>query len=176
VRDASALELEIKTAQGQPPNPDAQQDEEMKLIAIDALMQSDEERAIPMLEKILSGNSLAEIERAGTVRALAERVVKAKDVLGADRARTAAPRSWQKKALHYLGIDGSNTSRQVLQDIYNSSQDPAMRKEVLHSFMVSGDTDRVFAIAQKEQSVEMKKEAIHELGVMGATNPASAAL
>src|SRR5438270_935757 len=37
VKEANVLEVEIQTAQGRPPNPDTQQDEEMKLIAIDAL-------------------------------------------------------------------------------------------------------------------------------------------
>src|SRR5437588_9380173 len=45
VKEADVLELEIKTAQGQTPNPDNQADEEMKVIALNALMQSDEERA-----------------------------------------------------------------------------------------------------------------------------------
>src|ERR1035437_8089697 len=48
--DAKVLELELKQASGQNVSPEAESDEELKLMAINGLMQSDPERAIPLLE------------------------------------------------------------------------------------------------------------------------------
>lgn len=57
VSDARALEIEIRQAQGQPVRPETEDDEELKLVAINSLMHADPERAIPMLEKVLTSSA-----------------------------------------------------------------------------------------------------------------------
>src|SRR5215510_7813674 len=55
--DARALELQIRQRAGQPVSPDQQSDDELKLLAIQGLMHSDPSQSVPMLEKLLQGNS-----------------------------------------------------------------------------------------------------------------------
>src|ERR1700730_8232273 len=54
-KDAGALEIEVRQGTGQPSRPELQGDEELKMLAIQGLMNSDPERAMPMLEKVLQG-------------------------------------------------------------------------------------------------------------------------
>ena len=54
IKDARALEVEVRQGTGQPVSPDAQSDEELKMYALNGLMQSDPERALPAIEKILA--------------------------------------------------------------------------------------------------------------------------
>ena len=61
--DAKALELELRQASGQPVSPEAESDEELKLMAINGLMQSDPERAIPLLEGLLKGSASPKVKR-----------------------------------------------------------------------------------------------------------------
>ena len=53
LKEAGALELEIKGRAGQPPQPESIVDEEQKLIAIQSLMHMDPAQALPLLQKIL---------------------------------------------------------------------------------------------------------------------------
>src|SRR5205814_3876037 len=53
-KDAGVLELEVKQSSGQPVKPADQSDEELKLMAIQGLMNSDPERAMPLLEKVIN--------------------------------------------------------------------------------------------------------------------------
>src|SRR6266540_3269399 len=48
IKDARALEVEIRQASGQAVTPESQNDEELKLLALRGLMQSDPERATPI--------------------------------------------------------------------------------------------------------------------------------
>src|SRR5947207_2003471 len=112
LNDASALEVEIQGQQGRLPNPDNQSDEEIKLLAINALMQSDEERAIPMLEKILSGNSWPKLKERSLFVLSQSGSSKAKEVWG-QIARGQQHPELQRKARHYLGTHGSSASRQL---------------------------------------------------------------
>src|SRR5438105_9382326 len=50
--DAKALELEVKQAGGQKMTPEAESDEDLKLMAINGLVQSDPERALPLVENL----------------------------------------------------------------------------------------------------------------------------
>ena len=54
-KDASALEIEVRQSTGQPYKPEADGDEGIKMLAIQGLMNSDPERAMPLLEKVLNG-------------------------------------------------------------------------------------------------------------------------
>jgi len=63
--DARALEIEIKQAGGKPVSPESADDEELKLMALNSFMNTDPERALPLLEKLLHSSQSPKIkERA----------------------------------------------------------------------------------------------------------------
>src|ERR1043166_2308568 len=65
LKDARALEVEIRQASGQPVGADLQNDEELKLLALRGLMQSNPESALPIIEKMLAGTDTPRVkERA----------------------------------------------------------------------------------------------------------------
>ncbi|MCU1286630.1 MAG: hypothetical protein JWO13_2980 [Acidobacteriales bacterium] len=169
LREAGALEIEIRKSMGERVNPEAEKDEELKLMALSGMMQSDDPRAIPILRKFLSGNSSAKLKDKALFVLSQSDQAEAQQVLGEVALGKQYP-ELQEKAIHYLGVGGGSRSGQQLQNIYDQSPDIKIKKAVLHAFMVSGDEQRVFALAQKETNPELKKDAIHQLGVMGAHN------
>jgi tetratricopeptide (TPR) repeat protein len=60
--DAKALELQVRQNAGQAPRPEAESDEELKLLAIQGLQHSDPEQAVPMLEKLLQGTASPQLK------------------------------------------------------------------------------------------------------------------
>jgi tetratricopeptide (TPR) repeat protein len=167
VRTAASLEVDINRASGNPTTPTAEGDDEMKMIALQALMDQNEDRALPILEKILTGNSSQRVKDKAMFVLSQNESPKAQQLLG-DMAMGKQYPGLQEKAIHYLAIEGGRAGEQ-LQRIYESTTDIKVKKEVLHSFVVSGDQERACAMAQKETSTDLKKEAIHTLGVLGDT-------
>src|SRR5262249_30407919 len=55
IRDARALDVELRQASGQTVAPESQNDEELKLMALRGIMQSDPDQALPVIEKMLAG-------------------------------------------------------------------------------------------------------------------------
>ena len=53
--DAKALELEVKQSKG-PVSPESETDEEIRVLALNGLMQSDPEKALPQVENMLKGS------------------------------------------------------------------------------------------------------------------------
>src|SRR5438094_4675978 len=65
LKEAKALEVEIRQASGQPVRPESQNDDDLKLYALRGLMNSDPDQALPIIEKILSGTDSPKVkERA----------------------------------------------------------------------------------------------------------------
>jgi VWFA-related protein len=56
LEECGALEIEIRSASGDPVDPSTQQDEQLKLLALNSMMKKDESRALPQIQQILQGN------------------------------------------------------------------------------------------------------------------------
>ena len=52
LQDAGALEIEVKQSSGQPVSPEAQTDEDLKLMALNGLMQTDPDKALTAVDGI----------------------------------------------------------------------------------------------------------------------------
>ena len=167
LKEADALEQEIRQASGQPPAPERQADEDLKLIAINALMGTDAEQAVPMLEKFLSGSASPKL-RHRALFVLTQSGSPRGRTLVADIARGKSHPDLQRTAVKYLGLFGGEESRQVLSEIYASGADEDVKKAVLQAFMTSGDKARLLAAARSEKSPELRRAAVRQLGPMGA--------
>lgn len=166
--DANQLEVEIRQAAGQPMEPEHINNDDLKLMAINGLMQTDPDRAIPILERVLQSNNSNKIkERALFVLSQSDSP-KAYDVL--TRIAKGGSPDLQLKAIRFLGIAGGDRNQQLLTDIYNSSGDISVKKSVLKAYMISGDRARVLSLAKHEANPDLRAEAVTQLGVMGARN------
>ena len=167
LKDAGALELQIKQVRGQTVDPGRENDEDLKLLAINSLMNSDPERAIPLLQGVLSNpNASTNLkERALFVLAQSDSS-QAGQMIGAI-ARSQSGPDLQVRAIRYLGISGDRYSK-LLQEIYAGSSDVKVKEAVLQAYMTSGAKEPVLAAARGEKDPELRRAAIHQLGAMGA--------
>ncbi|HEV2687575.1 MAG TPA: HEAT repeat domain-containing protein [Bryobacteraceae bacterium] len=159
--DAKAL-----IAEGGQVSPESASDEDMKLIAINALMNTEPERAVPLLEKLLkSSNSPRVKDRALFVLAQSHSQ-RSREVLGLVAKGGSNP-DLQAKAIEYLGVYGGRDNAQILADIYKSTNDVHVKRSILNSFMVSNSKDSLLAVAKSETNPELKTYAIQLLGNAG---------
>lgn len=162
LKDAGALEVEMKGAAA---NPESFSGEEEKLLALNAIMQSDPDKAVPYIEKLLHGNSSSKVK---------ERALFVLSQSGSDRAqqtllsiaKTGDP-DLQKRAIRYIGMSGSSRSRAALKEIYNSSADFGVKKSIFQGWLMCGCKDEMLAVARTERSPELRRDAIRYLGMMG---------
>jgi tetratricopeptide (TPR) repeat protein len=165
--DARALEVEVKRDAGQPVNPAAESDEELKIMAINSLQNSAPEEAIPMLQKVLQGTGSPKLKSQALFVLAQSNSPKAREVL-VNIAKGNANPDLQLRAVRYLAVHGGRESRAALADIYASSSDLDMKKRILSAFMVAGEKDRLLNAAQTEQNAELRATAVQQLGNMGA--------
>lgn len=169
LKEAKALEVEVRGQAGQPARPEAQADEELKLIAINALAHSDPAQAVPLLEKQLSGTASPRLKGQALYVLAQINTPRAREVL-TNIAKGSAIPELQNRAIQYLGVHGGRESRATLAEIYASTTDVDVKRRILRSFMAAGEKDRLLTAAQTEQNPELRAEAIRQLGAMGAND------
>lgn len=166
LNDANALDVELKRGGGQQVSPESQQDEDLKLLAIQGLQHSSPEQAVPLLEQILnSSNSPRVKERALYVLALSDSP-RAREIL-VGLAKGGGNPDLQRKAIDYLAMHGRRGDKSLLEDVYRSTSDVEIRRRVLRGYMQTDDRTRLLAVAQNESNEELRATAIRYLGNSG---------
>jgi hypothetical protein len=146
-REARVLEADVKRSSGQPVNPAAISDDEIKLLAISGIQKSDPERAIPLLEGVLNAtNSLEVKRRALYVLALSDQP-RAHEIL-MSYAKGGGTPDLQRTAISYIASrrDRQTTSAD-LRDIYASTSDDAVKVAIINAYAQAGDKAALVAIA-----------------------------
>jgi HEAT repeat protein len=167
LKDAKALDVEIRQASGQPVTPESQNDEELRLMALRGLMQSDPERALPIIEQMLSGTASPKVKDQALFVLSQSGSARAREII-ANVAKGGSNPDLQLRAIRYLGIMGGSDNRQILADVYRASADAAVKRSIIRSFMVSGDRARLLSLAKTETDAALRGEAVQQLGVIGA--------
>jgi tetratricopeptide (TPR) repeat protein len=180
--DASALEIEVKQSSGQPVSPDAQTDEDLKLMALNGLMQSDPDRALTALDGLLKSAQSPRLKEQALFVLAQNSSPRAQRMLE-QVARGSANPDLQLKAISFLGPrttiekegrlvhQSPSNHGQILFEIYESSSDVNVKRAALNAFSASGDTDRLLQIAKTEKDAELRRDAVRRLTSL--KNPAA---
>jgi hypothetical protein len=167
-KDASALEIEVRQSTGNPSHPENQSDEELKMLALQGIMNGDPQKGISILESILNGSGTPKLKSRALFMAAQSGKPEAREVL-AKIAKGQSNPELQRKAVEYLGLFGGAEARKTLADVYASSSDASVKHAILRSYMIGGDRERLFAAAKSEKDESLRREAIRQLGLVHGT-------
>jgi HEAT repeat protein len=162
VQDARAIEAET---QGAAASPEQLSTDEEKLIALQVLARNDPDKAVPFAVKWLHSTPSTKTQER-ILFILSQCGDKAQQAL-VDIAKDNSNPDLQKRAIRYLGMNGSGHGRAALKEIYTSAASEDVKKAVFQGWMMSGDKESVLSVAKQEKSPELRKEAIRYLGIMG---------
>ena len=141
--------------------------EQLKIAALEALMSAPPDRALPLVAKVLASDNSDEIK----LRALF--VLSQIDLPEAQTILLETARNdggeLRLEAIRMIGISGDPTGTAGLADIYRSG-DNDTKEAVLQAYLIADDTQSVYEIAANAASDEEFDEAVHILAVMGAND------
>jgi hypothetical protein len=163
--DASALEVEVRQRAGQKVDPANTSDDELKLLALNALGDSPE--AVPMLERLLTGPQSPKLkERALFV--LAQNQNPAARAVVVKIAKGGGNPELQLKAVQYVGRTRTPESREVLAQVYSTAAEASVKRMIIRTYMEAQDRERLLALARTETDPALRMEAVRQLGNMRA--------
>jgi len=165
-KDSEALQLEVRAQNGAKVNPSNQPDDELKLLALNSLLQSNPEQAVPIIQKLLASNNSEKVKERALFVLTQSSSPEASRVLG-EVARNSSNPDLQLKAIRDMGIMGHEDARKELASIYASSSDVRLKSAILKSFMQSGSRDFLLNAAKSEKNPELRHDAIRQLAMTG---------
>jgi HEAT repeat protein len=165
VKDAKALAVEIQQAVGQPVSAELQNDEELKLLALRGVMQTDPEKGLPIIEKMLAGGATPRVRDRALFVLAQSRSARARDII-ANTAKNNANPELQVRAIRYIGMMQSSDTNDLLAGIYRSSADTSVKRAIIQSYFQNGNADKIGEIARTEKDSDLRRLAIRDLGVM----------
>ncbi len=169
LKDCSALEIEIRGKSDSPVQPQAEQDEELKLLALSSIMQSGNSNALPILQQILEGQHSERLKERALFVLAQDQSKQARDLLG-QIVRGEKDPNLQIKAIRLLAVAQGSGSSETLGSIYAKSADPAVKKAVLDAYLVMNEPEMLVQAAQHESDPQLARHAVSELGAMGAVS------
>ena len=165
--ECGALQIEISGKSGHPAQLHGNQDDELKLLALNALMQQDEARAIPAIQQILNSDRPDKLKEHALFVLAQSQSKQAQDLLMQVAHNNANP-DLQVKAIRMMATRGKQ-STDLLADIYKQSTNERVKKAVLESYLMTGDPGKLFDVARHESDPKLAQLAVNILGAMGAT-------
>ena len=160
---AAALSLAALSEAQEPVQPVADI-EELQHAALDALIAAPPERALPLVQKVLSGNHSLEMkERALFILSQIDRPEAVTKVV---EIATTAEGDLRLEAIRMIGISGNTDSLEQLRSIYDGGNGD-VREAVLEAYMIADDTQSVYDIATQAEGDDFEA-AVETLGVMDA--------
>ncbi len=165
LEQAMALELEVKGAMGKPVSPAATPDEELKLLALNSLLNSDAEQALPMLEKMINSQQSVRLKKRALFVVSQSKSPKARGIL-ASVAKGSSDPELQLEALVYLQMFGGAEEKKLLSDVYGSSKDRDVKVRVIDALSAQGDAATLVDMARKETDPAMRKRIVERLSRM----------
>jgi len=162
VTDAKALEIQVLQRSGRRVSLDAVVNEDLRLFVIQGLQQSEPEQAIPMLERVLQHSQSPGVKERALFILAQSPAPQARQVL-TSVARASGNPDLQMKAIRYIGLRGPG-NQQLLGDLYATSTDVNVKRQIIRGFTLGGNRQRIVAVATSESSPELRAEAVRQLG------------
>jgi HEAT repeat protein len=169
VKECSALEIEIHGKSDDPMPPQAEQDEELKLLALNSLMQQDEARAVPIIQQILNSDKSEKLKDRALFVLAQDQSPQAQALLGQVASGDRNP-ALQRKAIEMLAVTRGKQAAETLANIYRQTTNEEVKNTILHTYLVIGTPDPLVEAARHESDPKLVRTAVHTLGAMGATS------
>ena len=166
VKDARALEVEVKQAAGQNVSTDTA-DDEIKLLALQGIMRSSPDTALPAVEKLLAGSGSVRLKERALFVLQQSRNDKALGIIG-NVARTNSNPDLQQRAIRILGQSNNAEAINTLTAVYKADNSVETKKTVI-SALASAPRNNTAAVSamvtlgRAERNPELKKSIVQHL-------------
>jgi hypothetical protein len=146
-------------------NPPHGSDDDLKMLALNSLLNQDPARAIPLLRGVLNGNGSPAMKKHALF-VLAQSKSPDADVILRDAAIGKMGPELQREAIRSIAIFGGKRSNDTLVEVYKTTSDPKIKKSVISGLFITQDASRMVELARNEKDLELKRSIVSQLALM----------
>jgi len=140
-------------------------DADLKMLALNSLLNQDPARAIPVLRGILAGNQPENLKKHALFVLAQSKSPEAQSILNDAAAGKMGP-ELQRQAIQSIAVFQGKRSNDTLAEIYRTTSDPKVKKSIISAFFITGDAPRMVDLARNEKDLELKRSIVSQLALM----------
>ena len=149
-------------------------DDDVKLLALNGIMRTDPEAALPVVEKMLMGGGSVRLKERALFVLSQNKSDRAREIIGSVARGTSNP-DLQLLAIRYLGVSSGPEGVTALLTVYRSDTSVDTRKAVV-SALASGHnnpaaTNGLITLARSERSPELRTLIVRHLSNLASSAP-----
>lgn len=149
-------------------------EESVKALALNALMEADPDRAVPIADGILKGSGSYALKERALSTLTQSKSTRAQQVVS-EYAKSAADPNLQVRAIQYVGRSQSKDTQQQIAAMYPTASNAQVREAIIRSLSNSGSTDALMSIIRSEKDPDLRNRAIRSLANSDSTPSATIA-
>ncbi len=140
-------------------------DEDLKILAINSLMNKDPTAALPLLRGILTSNQSINVKKHALFVLAQSKSPEAESVLH-DAALGKLDPQLQLEAIRSMAIFQGKRANDTLAEVYRTTTDPKIKKSIISSMFITKDASRLVEMARNEKDLELKRTIVSHLALM----------
>jgi len=140
-------------------------DDDLKMLALNSLMNQDPVKAIPILRGMLTGNQSEDVKQHAIFVLTQSKSPEAAGLLH-DAIIGKMGTAIQELTIPQVGVFEGKRMNNTLVEVFHSTTDPSVKQAVVSALFISHDASRMVELARAEKNVEMKRDIVSQLVVM----------
>jgi hypothetical protein len=140
-------------------------DEDLKMLALNSLLNKDPTTALPLLRGILSGTQPACVKKHALFVLAQSKSPEAESILR-DAALGKLDSQLQGLAIQAMAVFQGKRANDTLAEVYRTTTDPKIKSSIISAMFITKDASRMVEMARNEKDLELKRRIVSELALM----------
>jgi hypothetical protein len=140
-------------------------DEDLKMLALNSLLNKDPTTALPLLRGILSGNQPLCVKKHALFVLAQSKSPEAESILH-DAALGKLDPQLQGQAIQTMAVFQGKRANDTLAEVYRTTSDTKIKKSIISAMFITKDAPRMVEMARNEKDLELKRTIVSELALM----------
>jgi len=140
-------------------------DEDLKMLALNSLLNRDPATALPLLRGILSGNQPLRVKKHALFVLAQSKSPEAEGILR-DAALGKLDPQLQGQAIQAIAVFQGKRANDTLAEVYRTTTDPKIKSSIISAMFITKDAPRMVEMARNEKDLELKRRIVSELALM----------
>jgi HEAT repeats len=140
-------------------------DEDLKMLALNSLLNKDPATALPLLRGILSGNQSPCVKKRALFVLAQSKSPEAESILH-DAALGKLDPQLQGEAIQSMAVFQGKRANDTLAEVYRTTTDPKIKKSIISAMFITRDAPHMVEMARNEKDLELKRALVSQLALM----------
>jgi hypothetical protein len=140
-------------------------EDDIKILALNALMRQDPAKALPLLRDLLKSDKSVEMRREALFVLSRSKDPQAQTIL-TEIATAKGDPAMQREAIQILALNRGKDAGPTLVEVYHGSTDAQVKRACINGLFLAHDAPRLVELARGEKDLNLKRDIVSQLSLM----------